>query len=56
MYAARMVRKEVMTLLLDRGAPINEVSDEKRTALDFAEDAEISAVLAAHGAVAGSKN
>jgi ankyrin repeat protein len=53
MYAARMTKKDVLVLLLDRGAAIDVLSDENRTALDFAEDADIATTLRARGTVAG---
>ena len=52
MYAVRKSHLDVITLLLNNGADINDTADDKRTALMFADkqsDAAIGALLTAHG-------
>jgi ankyrin repeat protein len=56
MYAAEKNHLDVAALLLKKGADINDICDDKRTALDFADnhpETGISALLKAQGAVSG---
>ncbi len=56
MYAARKGKKAILLLLLDHTARVNDASDDKRTALDFADtqnDKSIGVALIAHGAKHG---
>ena len=57
MYAAEKSHFDVAELLLKKGADINDICDDKRTALDFADnhpETGISALLKAHGARNGN--
>jgi TPR repeat protein len=56
MYAARKGKKAVLLLLLQNNARVNDLSDDKRTALDFAatqSDKSIGETLVAHGGTHG---
>lgn len=51
-HAAKVGGKPMITLLIDRGAPVDARDDAGRTPLDWATKADVQALLTERGAAA----